>query len=390
MITRRWALAGIATLAAVAVGQGGIASAQTTTAKLPSTLAWTAYDVGTSGYNQSVAIGKALKDKLGTDLRVLPGKNDISRTIPLREGQVQFSATGVGGSYFAQEGAHEFGAKGWGPQPVRLLLSSNPETNLSVGTAADAGIKMPKDLKGKRVAWIVGAPALNENVTAFLAFAGLTWDDVKKVEVGGNNAGWDALINGQADAMWGQTTSGKAYQLESSPRGLFWPPLPHSDKEGWARAMKLAPYWIPQIATEGAGITKQKTHEGATYPYPILTAMADQNPDLVYNMTKAMIELYPLYKDGAPGASGWALNKQKLDWVVPYHEGAIRYLKEANAWTDEAQKHNDKLLERQKVLKAAWEQMAKEKTADDEAHMKRWLQIRAAALDKAGFDPVWR
>ena len=387
-MTGRWVAIGLAALGALAIGQG--AGAQTTDVKLPSQLAWTAYDVGSGGYNQSVAIGKALKDKLGVDLRVLPGKNDISRSIPLREGKVQFSATGVGGSYFAQEGMHEFGAKEWGPQPVQILLTSNPETNLSVGTAADAGIKLPKDLKGKRVVWVVGAPALNENVTAFLAFAGLTWDDVQKVEFGGNNPGWDGLINGQADAMWGQTTSGKAYQMESSPRGLFWPPLPHSDKEGWARALKVAPYWIPHIATEGAGLSATKTHEGATYPYPILVAMANQNSDLVYNMTKAMIELYPLYKDGAPGASGWALQKQKFDWVVPYHEGAIRYLKEIKAWTDEAQKHNDKLLERQKVLKAAWEQMGKEKVADEKAFEKRWLEVRAAALDKAGMEAVWR
>ncbi len=51
--------------------------------KLPSTLAWSAYNTGTTGYNQSVAIGKALKHKYSTSLRVVPGKNDISRLTPL-------------------------------------------------------------------------------------------------------------------------------------------------------------------------------------------------------------------------------------------------------------------------------------------------------------------
>ena len=59
--------------------------------KLPGTLTWTAYDVGSGGYNQAVAIGNALKNKLGVDLRVLPGKNDVSRNIPLRDGRVPFS-----------------------------------------------------------------------------------------------------------------------------------------------------------------------------------------------------------------------------------------------------------------------------------------------------------
>jgi len=40
--------------------------------KLPETLTWTAYDVGSGGYNQAVAIGNALKNKYQVNLRVLP------------------------------------------------------------------------------------------------------------------------------------------------------------------------------------------------------------------------------------------------------------------------------------------------------------------------------
>jgi len=113
----------------------GTALAQTNTSGLPSTLAWSAYDVGSGGYNQAVAIGNALKQKYGINLRVLPGKNDVSRTLPIREGQVQFSANGVGGSYMAQEGIYEFGAKNWGPQPVRALMLNNSDQILSVVAA---------------------------------------------------------------------------------------------------------------------------------------------------------------------------------------------------------------------------------------------------------------
>ena len=47
------------------------------------TMAWSAYNLGTTGYNQSVAIGKVLKDHYGVNLRVLPAKNDVSRLLPL-------------------------------------------------------------------------------------------------------------------------------------------------------------------------------------------------------------------------------------------------------------------------------------------------------------------
>jgi hypothetical protein len=100
----------------------GFAVAAHADVKLPPTISWSAYDVGSGGYNQSVAIGNALKQKYNVSLRVLPGKNDVSRNLPLREGQVQFSANGVGGAYLAMEGVFEFGAPSWGPQPVRALM----------------------------------------------------------------------------------------------------------------------------------------------------------------------------------------------------------------------------------------------------------------------------
>ena len=52
---------------------------------------------------------------------------------------------------------------------------------LTVVAAKDSGIKTAADLKGKRVAWVIGAPSLNQNIAAILAFANLTWDDVKRV-----------------------------------------------------------------------------------------------------------------------------------------------------------------------------------------------------------------
>ena len=52
--------------------------------KLPSTLTLTAYDTGSSGFNIAVAVGKTLKDKHGTDVRVLPAGNDVARLAPLQ------------------------------------------------------------------------------------------------------------------------------------------------------------------------------------------------------------------------------------------------------------------------------------------------------------------
>ena len=357
----------------------GAAQAQV---KLPPTLAWSAYDVGSAGYNQSVGIGNALKQKYNVSLRVLPGKNDISRNLPLRNGQVQFSANGVGGAYLAQEGLFDFGAKEWGPQPVRGLMLNTSDQLLTVLAAKDSGVRTIADLKGKRVAWVIGAPSLNQNITAILAFANLTWNDVQKVEFGGFGPAMDGIVNNQVDAAFSSSVSGKAYAIAKSPRGLVYPVISHKDKEGWKRLNAHAPFFKPFMGTEGAELSKDRPAESSSYPYPILMTYGSQDADLVYNMTKAMVETFDMYKGSAPGASGWAVDRQIFDWVVPYHDGAIKYWKEAGQWKPEHQAHNDMLVKRQQALAKAWAGM--DKAIDAEAFAAAWEKARAAALAAAG------
>ncbi len=162
-------------------------------------------------------------------------------------------------------------------------------------------------MKGKRVGFVVGSPALNQNAMAMLAFANLTTKDVKIVEFASNNAMWKGAVNNDVDAMFGSTIAGPAKELETSPRGIVWPPLPHSDKAGWERVRKVGPFFTEHNATCGAGgITKDKPVEMGAYPYPIFTVYASQPENDVYMLTKALIEGYDAYKDNAPGASGSA------------------------------------------------------------------------------------
>ena len=91
------AVASIATVFAGWLSMGVVqASEETFEPNFPRTMSWSAYNLGTTGYNQAVAIGKALKDNYDVNLRVLPGKNDVSRLLPLQRGRVQFSAKLIG------------------------------------------------------------------------------------------------------------------------------------------------------------------------------------------------------------------------------------------------------------------------------------------------------
>lgn len=374
-------------LLACAIAAVPVSAAHAADLDLPGQLTWTAYDTGSAGYNQAVAIGAALQNATGTRLRVLPGKNDVSRTEPLRSGRVDFSATGVGGSFMAQEGAFEFGAENWGPQRVRVLVANNGGAiNLSVGVAADVGIETYEDLRGKRVGWVVGAPALNVNTEAYLAYAGLTWDDVERVDFGGYSASWKGLIDGQVDAAFASTNSGLAYEAAASPRGVMWPLIDPDNAEGLARMQSIAPFFMVNRASVGANIDGTDGHQGAGYAYPVLIAMEESDSDLVYNMTKAMAELFDEYDGKAPGIGGWALGKQNFTWVVPYHDGAIRYFEEAGVWSEKAQAHNDALIARQDALAAAWEELKAEAPAEWES---AWSTKRREALAAGGFSVVF-
>ncbi len=354
--------------------------------KLPSTVTWTSYGAGGSVYNQAVALGTVMKRKLGVTLRVIPAQNDIARQRPLKQGRIAISQTGAG-AYYAQEGVLDFAKPDWGPQPVRLLMLGVSRAHAALVVAGDVGVKKMSDLKGKRVAYVVGAPSLNELVRANLAFAGLTWKDVKRVEVSGFRGAITGLMEGRLDAAILASTTAFARRVAASSRGGYYPPLPASDTAGWARLKKVVPYLVPNKDPIGAMIPKG--FEGVALPLPFLMTLEKADPDFIYNMTKAIFVLYPDYKDAAPGAGGYGLNRQIFDFVIPYHPGAIRYFKEAGVWTSEHDAHNAKMIERQKVLAAAWKE-AKAAGGEGEAFQKKWMEIRNAALVKAGFDPIFK
>lgn len=352
---------------------------------LPKQLVTTAYNTGTSGYSQMVAVGKMLQNKYGVNLRVLPGKNDVARLTPVRAGKAQFTATGSD-SVYAQEAVFTFGTQKWGPMPVRLLAVNRSNGCTVFAVAKDTGVKEMADLKGKRVAWVRGSPALQLAAQSLLSFANLSWDDVQKVEVGGWAASINGIIDGDIDAAITASQSTFMLKMDASPRGVIHPATPFDNKEGWARLQGHVPWYYPHTCTEGPGVINGKM-DSVSSIYPILMSTTDVSDETAYGMVKAMMENVDSYKDDAPGAYAWTTDRQIEDFYLPSHPGAIRYWKEAGIWTDKAQANQDQQMRRQAVLKRAWD-VYNGSPADD--FDKGWMKARADALTEAGFDPVFK
>jgi hypothetical protein len=199
-----------------------------------------------------------------------------------------------------------------------------------------------------------GVHGPNNYNEAYLAFAGLSWDDVKKINISSYGASLKAVKEKAVDATGSSVISPGAKELESSPHGIHWLPVPFADKEGWARLQKTAPYFFPDIAVAGSGISKEKPLEVAHYTMFILS-YSWMDDDLAYAITKAIDEGYDLYKNVHPQLVGWTLGaylKNLPKAFMPLHPGAIKYLKERGKWTPELEQWQSKQLaaETQRVI----------------------------------------
>ena len=375
--------------AAFALTAGGAMAAEGV--DLPSTLVMTAYGTGSTGYTQMVAVGNLLQNEYDTAVRILPGENDVSRMTPLRTGRVPLCACGIS-SYFASEGVMMFSGPEWGPQPLRVITTSTASFGLGLAVAGDIDVDTPADLEGRRVAYIRGADAINLGTEAYLAFGGLTWDDVERVTYPGYGASFDGIIADRADASYASTTAPHVQRLAASPRGIVWPRLDPDDAEAWARLQSVAPYFQPAEITSAAGdYGPEQPWAGATYPYPILLGTPDLDDKTAYGLIKVMTEDHDRYKDAAPGNDGYALERQNMEWIIPFHDAVVRYYKEIGEWNDSMQAHQDRLVARQELLAETWQRYnAGDPPADAEAFREGWMKTRARALEASDMRVVFR
>ena len=240
----------------------------------------------------------------------------------IRSGQAHFTTIAGSVAYFVTNGLYEFGTREWGPQPLRQLLAVLPEAATTFAAAADAHIRTPYDLKGKKIPWIAASPAINKNHEAMLAFAGLTWNDVKRVPMPSFGAAGRALIEGRVDICIATPTAPFVIELASSPRGISWPEFPPDDKAAWDRMLKVAPYFVPYtMAIDGPGLSKTKPVRTINFHLPVIAAYDKLSDNIAYAMIKAIDESFPMYKDAYPSMPAWDLKKciRAKGMILPYH-----------------------------------------------------------------------
>jgi hypothetical protein len=370
-------------LVSVLVLGGGLALAAEKSAAIPKMMTWTAYDVGSSGYFQVGHVSTTLYDKFGIKIRVIPAGTDIPRVYPVRLKDADVAFHGLG-SYFMQEGLQDYRTMAWGPQPVRALYFAQ-HPGLALGIRGDSDIKSFRDLKGKRIAAFPSG-ALTLISEQHLAFAGLTWDDVVKVNCPGYSAAIRMVMEGKVDATHINPTAALAYEMEAMPYGIRYIEMPPDYKEGWARVKKKNAAYGYFKAAIGAGIPKDKPLDTVSYSYPICLAYDFLSEERAYVITKLLHEAYPDYSKKHKSLAAYWSPEGSLalfdDYPLPMHKGAIRYLKEIGKWTPEREAMNQKRLQHQADLKKLWDATmneALEKKMKSKKYPAFWLKKRAEA-----------
>lgn len=377
--TRRQALA-LGGMAGLAPLMPKLAFGQDKLAGLPDTMIWSTYDVGSTGYVEASAVADALIKKYGTRVRLLPSGSGIGRILPLKKRQAA-TAWLANELYFATRGLYEFSQPQWGPQDMRVLCG-RPST-YGITVTQESGIKTLADLKGKRFAYSAANPSISVKNDALLAAAGFTRDDVKVVEFPSYADALRSLIEGKADAVGSSSTSAVLYELAESPRGIGWVELDPNDDKIWSAMDKVAPIFAPYKETIGAGLSEDKPANLAAYRYPMVTVYADADAEMTYSFLKAFDETFPDYKDAAPIMKRWAIDQSgTIPQDAPFHEGAVKYLKEKGVWDDKAQSWNDKRVKQLKALQGSWAKLTAKSDMGEDAFQKAWAEERDGILSE--------
>ena len=367
------------TLAALAM-VGATSTALAAEPNLPKTMVWTAYDLGSSGYAEATGMANAFKEKFGTRVRIIPAGTSIGRMLPLVTGKASYGFL-ANEAYFAAEGSYDFASEQWGPQDIRIVLGK-PTSN-AIAVAGDVGIKTVYDLKGKRLGYVKGNPSVNVKHDAYLAFAGLTRDDIEVVWFGSYSAMKTAVLANQIDGFSSVTTSANMREIEASPRGLWYAEVPPDDKEGWKKMTDVIDFVKPFKETQGAGLSKDKPANMTLMRYPLITVYPkDVSADEAYNFVMAADMAFDDYKNATATGEFWAVDQSGVPpYDAPAHEGTIRYLKEKGIWTEEHQAWQDNRLARLNKYLDQW--------GEAQAEFHTWREAEAEKGNKVDPKDAW-
>jgi len=327
--------------------------------KLPNMLRIWTHGSGTTGYYSAMGMGPVIQERTGMLVRLVPAESDVARFMGAKQlakgSQSSVLLLTDASTWTASRAALDFAAPQWGPQKVRLIYGGTG-LHMGVMTRADSGIKVMSDLKGKRWPRLLGYPAVDLFHNAFLAFGGLTNDDVKLVTYSSWSDAMRSVLRGECDATGTTFTTAAAVETAAGPHGIYHIPMPPDDKKAWDRFHEYMPFAHPHLNTRGGGLSPENPHHGMSYREPY-SGYAHVPDEVVYAFAKAAYEGYDDFKDKHSDLVDFSPDctvEHITEYPIPMHPGSIKFFKEIGKWNDKAQKWQEERLLLEEEIEKAW------------------------------------
>ncbi len=329
------------------------APVQTTTRALkplPEVITWPARSGAGSG-DFAIGMADGLTKKLGVKVAVQSVSAELDQLKAMKSKQGDVTVVGVGTQYPAITATGDFARPEWGPQPLRTIYRG-PNQFVLLFTSKQSGIKSFADVKGKRVAYFPASQVQNDLIGAFLGAMGLSWDDVKKVNVDAQKVMFDGVAAGIIDVGGPVTYPSSSLVELDATKGLYILPFVPSP-QGEKLFVEKYPHFMLQNVPKGS-ITGAEQDMKLPLTVNSMICYDFLDEDLVYQITRAS---YQIIGDIQIAQTlGWSKTGATTGPVLlPYHPGAIRYYKEIGAWTAENEKLQQDLLRTEAERVAQWQ-----------------------------------
>jgi TRAP transporter TAXI family solute receptor len=235
--------------------------------------------------------------------------------------KVQFAIVMPDGAYFGYYGGREF--KDTKYPNLRSVMAGH-SSPMHFMVKSNSGIKSFADLKGKRIA--LSAPG---STAVFIAEStleayGLTKQDYKPLLLSYAEQA-NALRDGAIDmaCVFAGVPASAALELCTTQDITFLSVGPEEMK----KVLKVHPYCKEFVIKAGSyrGLNADVKSPATS---SILATHADVEPELVYAVSKAILEHTPELREVHPQAAEYDLPDAPEGVAIPLHPGAIKYLTE--------------------------------------------------------------
>lgn len=227
-------------------------------------------------------------------------------------------------------------AGAYGLENLRSIQNGNTLC-FSFVVNADSGITSVADLAGKRVTFDGLSDTHIAMSEAILSAYGIDpQTGVERQKMSFSTSGLTELAEGRTDACIASIAGAKLEELASKITPLVLP----IDADKAEIVSETYPALVPaQLFSEVPGGEKGMPIVGMP---TALYCMDDMSDDVVYVITKTFVENYDDLALICEELKEWTKDRAVSEDIrFPYHDGAIKYYKEAGLWTDDMDTWNE-------------------------------------------------